>query len=319
MARVLITGSAGFIGSHLVERCLSRGDEVVGVDNFLTGSSENLHRAQKASGFTFVDADISENHSSLIDRLQSLGRCDLILHFASPASPVDYSAHPIETMAVNSRGTELCARLAEKWGCRLLHASTSEAYGDPLEHPQRESYWGNVNPIGPRSCYDESKRFGEALVMAYVRTKGIDASIARIFNTYGPRMRRNDGRVVPNFVTQALEGKPLTIYGDGMQTRSFCYVDDLVDGVLLCADAESTRGLVVNLGNPEEHTIREFAEIVCRIVGVPLRVDPRPLPPDDPTRRNPDISRAKELLDWGPVVPLHVGLSRTIEALKVLA
>ncbi len=316
MARVLITGSAGFLGSHLAERYLSRGDEVVGLDNFITGAPENLAGAKDMPAFTLVEADVSENHSDLIARLGALGRCDLILNFASPASPVDYSAHPIETMAVNSRGTELCAKLAEMWKARLLHASTSESYGDPLEHPQRESYWGNVNPIGVRSCYDESKRFGEALVMAYVRTKQIDARIIRIFNTYGPRMRRNDGRVVPNFVAQALEGRALTIYGDGLQTRSFCYVDDLVEGIVRCADSAETRGLVVNLGNPEEHTIREFAQTVCDIVGVPLRVEPMPLPPDDPTRRNPDISRAIELLDWRPSVSLRDGLTRTIEAVK---
>jgi nucleoside-diphosphate-sugar epimerase len=320
MAKVLVTGSAGFIGSHLVERYLERGDEVLGIDNFMTGDSVNLQNARQNPSFTFVDADVSENHDRLIADLErSFGRADLILHFASPASPVDYAQLPIETMAVNSRGTEFCLKLAHRWGARVLYASTSESYGDPLQHPQRESYWGNVNPVGPRSCYDESKRFGEALVMSYIRVHDVDARIIRIFNTYGPRMRKNDGRVVPNFVSQALEGRPLTIYGDGSQTRSFCYVDDLVEGIMRCADASSTRGVVVNLGNPEEHTIREFAEIVCEIVGVPLRVEACPMPPDDPTRRNPDISRAIELLDWRPAISLKDGLARTVDSLRVSA
>ena len=319
LARVLITGAAGFVGSHLVDRYLERGDAVVGVDNFITGAEQNLASAGRSKEFQFINADISDNHESVMQLVESSGPCDLVLHFASPASPVDYGEHPIETMAVNSRGTEFCAKLAERWRARFLYASTSESYGDPLEHPQKESYWGNVNPVGPRSCYDESKRFGEALVMAYFRKKQLDARIIRIFNTYGPRMRRNDGRVVPNFVAQAMEGQALTIYGDGKQTRSFCYVDDLVDGIMKCADSEDTRGIVVNLGNPEEYTIREFAEIVCSIVGVPLRIEPRPMPPDDPTRRNPDISRALKILGWEPKTSIRDGLARTIEALRVLA
>jgi nucleoside-diphosphate-sugar epimerase len=320
LARVLITGAAGFIGSHLVDRYLERGEEVIGLDNLLTGSVANLRGAMASAHFTFLDRDIAKDSTDLIAELEAQGgRCDLLLHFASPASPVDYSEHPIETMAVNSRGTELCAILADRWKARLLYASTSEAYGDPLQHPQAEEYWGNVNPIGPRACYDESKRFGEALVMSYFRQKTIDARIIRIFNTYGPRMRKNDGRVVPNFLMQALGGQPLTIYGDGRQTRSFCYIDDLIEGIARCADSEVTRGLVVNLGNPEEHTIREFADIVCDLAGVPLRMESRPLPADDPSRRCPNITRAGQLLKWEPVVPLREGLRRTIECLKVPA
>jgi nucleoside-diphosphate-sugar epimerase len=242
-----------------------------------------------------------------------------VLHLASPASPVDYAALPLETLAVNSRGTEHCLAAAREWGARFLFASTSECYGDPKEHPQAETYWGNVNSIGPRSCYDEAKRFGEALTMAYARAHDVDVRIIRIFNTYGPRMRRNDGRVVPNFITQAIGGVPLTIYGDGQQTRSFCYVSDLVDGIIRCAASPRTRGIVVNLGNPVEHTIREFAEIVARIAGVDLRVEMRPMPVDDPGRRRPDITRACSLLEWEPVIELEDGLRRTIDAFRAQA
>ncbi len=309
--RVVISGAAGFIGSHLVDRYLSDGHEVVGVDNLLTGRLENLLQAQKSSSFTFANADVSRGVD--ID-----GAADLVLHFASPASPVDYGNHPVETLRVNSRGTEAMAEFALAHRAAFLYASTSESYGDPLQHPQREEYWGNVNPVGVRSCYDESKRYGEAFVSTMVRTSGLDGRIIRIFNTYGPRMQLNDGRVVPNFVRQALSGEELTIYGDGSQTRSFCYVDDLVEGIVRCAASSRTVGTVVNLGNPEEHPIREFAEIVCRVAGVPLMMKPMPLPPDDPTRRCPDISRAKELLGWTPRMSLDDGLRRTMDYFKTV-
>jgi nucleoside-diphosphate-sugar epimerase len=318
MKKILIAGAAGFIGSHLVDRYLARGDFVVGIDNLLTGSRSNLESALGSANFRFLERDVSDDSEDALKQMSSgIDGCDLVLHFASPASPVDYSEHPFATMAVNSRGTRFCAELALRWNARMLYASTSESYGDPLEHPQKETYWGNVNSVGPRSCYDESKRFGEALTMTYVREKDLDARIIRIFNTYGPRMRQRDGRVVPNFVMQALGKKPLTIYGDGTQTRSFCYVDDLVEGIIRCADSEKTRGIVVNLGNPEEHTIREFAEIVCNIAGVELVVEHQPMPPDDPTRRNPDISRAKNLLGWSPSVSLREGLRRTLEYMQI--
>jgi nucleoside-diphosphate-sugar epimerase len=313
---VLITGAAGFIGSHLTERYLRDGETVVGLDNLATGDLRNLTAVMQSSRFRFVEVDVTEKWHTLRGIFAEVGNPDLILHFASPASPVDYAALPLETMAVNSRGTELCLEAAGRYGARFLFASTSEAYGDPLEHPQREGYWGNVNSVGPRSCYDEAKRFGEALVMAYMRTQNIDARIIRIFNTYGPRMRPNDGRVVPNFIAQALAGKALTVYGDGTQTRSFCYVDDLVEGIVRCAVSEETRGLVVNLGNPEEHPIERFARIVCDTAGVTLRVESRPLPVDDPTRRCPDISRARELLGWEPSVALEDGLRRTVEYVR---
>jgi nucleoside-diphosphate-sugar epimerase len=303
--RVVISGAAGFIGSHLVERYLRDGHQVVGIDNLLTGALRNLREAQHNGDFTFINADVAAGVDIADD-------VDLVLHFASPASPVDYGNHPIETLRVNSRGTEAMAELALRHNAAFLYASTSEAYGDPLEHPQRETYWGHVNPVGVRSCYDESKRYGEAFVSAIVRTQNLNGRIIRIFNTYGPRMQIDDGRVVPNFVKQALDGEELTIYGDGSQTRSFCYVDDLVEGIVRCAASDKTRGNVVNLGNPEEHTIRQFAEIVCRIAGVPLKTKTMPLPPDDPTRRCPDISRARELLAWQPSVALEDGLRRTI-------
>lgn len=310
--RVIITGAAGFIGSHLVDSYLSVGDSVLGIDNLLTGDPANLRDARENARFTFLDADVSAGRNIIEAAIQSFGTPDLVLHFASPASPVDYGKYPIETLRVNSGGTELMAELALVHGACFLYASTSESYGDPLEHPQKETYWGNVNPVGVRSCYDEAKRYGEALVSTMIRTRQLDGRIIRIFNTYGPRMQINDGRVVPNFVKQALEGQELTVYGNGSQTRSFCYVDDLVDGIVRFGAVDATRGTVVNLGNPEEHSISEFAKIVCDIAGVPLKIKPMPLPPDDPTRRCPDISRAKALLGWEPRVPLANGLQRTI-------
>jgi nucleoside-diphosphate-sugar epimerase len=317
MRTALITGAAGFIGSHLADAYLAQGWRIIGLDNLQTGNRANLQRALASPHFDLLERDITAPPRELIADIHAkYGPVDLVLHFASPASPVDYAQLPLQTLAVNSKGTEFCAQAAFEWKARLLYASTSEAYGDPLEHPQRESYWGNVNPVGPRSCYDESKRFGEALVMAYVRAHDIDARIIRIFNTYGPRMRANDGRVVPNFILQALRAQPLTIYGDGSQTRSFCYVDDLIDGIMKCAESEQSRGRVVNLGNPEEYPISEFARIVSEIADVPLHTEHRPMPPDDPARRCPDITLARRLLGWQPKVPLREGLRRTIEAMR---
>ncbi len=317
---VLITGAAGFIGSHVVDAYLEAGAHVIGVDNFLTGAEINIGLAKGNRNFTFVRADVACEWR-LVDRfVGELGvRPDRVLHLASPASPEDYAKLPLETLAVNSRGTEAALNAAQRWQARFLFASTSETYGDPLEHPQAETYWGNVNPIGPRSCYDESKRFGEALVSANIRARNADARIIRIFNTYGPRMRRNDGRVVANFVSQALAGLPLTVYGGGEQTRSFCYVSDLVRGIIACIEADATRGEVTNLGNPDEHTIREFAETVARLVGVELCIEERPMPPDDPARRRPDISKARRLLGWSPVVSLSEGLLLTIDAFREAA
>lgn len=310
---VLITGGAGFIGSHLVDRYLAEGHHVLAVDNLLTGDLDNLRAAREHPRFRYLQADVTGDWQEIREHAGTYADgIDLILHFASPASPVDYANHPLETLCVNSLGTERCCRAALEWNARILFASTSECYGDPKEHPQREAYWGNVNPNGPRSCYDEAKRYGEAVVFAFMRAHDLDARVIRIFNTYGPRMRRNDGRVVPNFVSQALSGQPLTVYGDGKQTRSFCYVDDLVEGIVRCAASERTRGVVVNLGNPDEHTILDFARIVSEIVGVPLKTAYRPMPVDDPGRRCPDISRARQLLDWEPRVALEDGLRRAV-------
>lgn len=317
MRTTLITGACGFIGSHLSDAYLAAGWRVVGLDNLVTGNRKNVAQALRSEQFQLIERDVTVDHRALIDELRATyGPIELVLHFASPASPIDYAQLPLQTLAVNSKGTEFCAQAALEWNARFLYASTSEAYGDPLEHPQRETYWGNVNPVGPRSCYDESKRFGEALVMAYLRAHDLDARIVRIFNTYGPRMRSDDGRVVPNFIMQALRGQPLTIYGDGRQTRSFCYVEDLVAGIMACAASTGARGRVVNLGNPEEYPIAEFARIVSEIARVPLRTETRPIPPDDPTRRCPDITVARELLGWEPKVAVREGLRRTIEQMR---
>lgn len=312
--KVLIAGSAGFIGSHLTDRYLERGCAVVGVDNLITGAQANLERARAGERFTFIRSDVAAPWDEVIAEVERGDRLpEAILHLASPASPIDYFEFPLETMAANSLGTKHCLEAAQRWNCRFLYASTSESYGDPLVHPQREDYWGNVNPVGPRACYDESKRFGEAMTMTCVRNGNADARIIRIFNTYGPRMRPNDGRVVSNFIVQALRGEPLTVYGDGSQTRSFCYVDDLVDGIMRAAAGEETRGRVINLGNPEEHTVADFAQLVCDIVGVPLSVDRQPAREDDPGRRRPDITLARELLAWEPRTSVRDGLKRTVE------
>jgi len=303
--RVVITGGAGFVGSHLVERYLREGHAVVVIDNLCTGSLRNLDAASKNPHLTFMHADASVP-------LPVLGKVDLVLHFSSPASPVDYARLALETLAVNSIGTAHACDLAERNGARLLFASTSEVYGDPHVHPQPESYWGNVNPAGERACYDEAKRFGEALITTRLRKGPLDARIARIFNTYGPRMAENDGRAVPNFFAQALAGKPLTVYGDGTQTRSFTYVDDLVEGIVRLAAHPDARGAIVNIGNPEETTIAAAAAIIAQAAGVNLHVEHRPLPPDDPARRKPDITRARALLGWEPTTPLHEGITRTL-------
>jgi dTDP-glucose 4,6-dehydratase len=302
--RTLITGGAGFIGSHLCARFLARGDEVLCVDNLITGSLGNVERLRSDPRFTFIRHDVC--HPIDVD-----GPLDNVLHFASPASPVDYLRYPIQTLKVGSLGTHNTLGLAKLKGARYLLASTSEVYGDPQEHPQREEYWGHVNPIGVRGVYDEAKRFAEAMVMAYHRTHGVDTRIIRIFNTYGPCMRLDDGRVLPNFMGQALRGEPLTVYGDGSQTRSFTYVDDLVEGAVRLLEADYHEP--VNVGNPAEVTILEFANEILALAGGQGRVEFRPLPQDDPKLRRPDISRARRLLGWEPKVDRHDGLRRTLE------
>jgi len=306
--RVLVTGGAGFIGSHLVDRLIEGGHEVVVVDNFRTGRPVNLAHLCGAPQLRFLELDIAE--TSLVDRLE--GPFDRVYHLASPASPVGYARYAIETLMTNSVGTRNALEVARRDGARFLLSSTSEVYGEPLVHPQPETYWGNVNPIGPRACYDESKRFAESLTIEYARRFGIDIRIARIFNTYGPRSDPEDGRVVPNFCVQALRGEPITVYGGGGQTRSFCYVDDLVAGLLALMEGADLAGEVVNLGNPVEITILEFAESVIRLSGAGAEIRFAPLPVDDPTRRQPDIAKAERLLDWIPRVGLDEGLQETI-------
>ncbi len=301
--RTVITGGAGFIGSHLCERLLVRGDEVLCVDNLITGALENIEELRKNDRFQFIRHDIS--HPLEID-----GPVDNVLHFASLASPVDYLRHPIQTLKVGSLGTHNTLGLAKVKDARFLLASTSEVYGDPQVHPQREDYWGHVNCVGVRGCYDESKRFAEAIAMAYLRTHEVNTSIVRIFNTYGPRMRLDDGRVLPNFMGQALRGEPLTVYGDGSQTRSFCYVDDLVEGIVRLL--ESGCHEPVNLGNPSEITILQFAEEILALVGGKSKVEFRPLPQDDPKVRQPEIAKARSLLGWQPRIDRHEGLKRTL-------
>lgn len=301
--RFLVSGAAGFVPSHLCDLLLSKGHTVVGVDNFLTGSAANIAHLAANPEFQFVEADVCAP-------LPDFGAVDCVIHAASPASPKDYYEYPIETLDVGSAGSRNLLELARANGARYLVTSTSECYGDPLEHPQVETYWGNVNPVGPRSCYDESKRFAEAITMAYHRKYGLRTNIARIFNTYGPRMKLNDGRVVPQFMDQALSGRPITIYGDGLQTRSFCYVSDLVRGLFLLS--QSDERLPVNLGNPVERTMLQFAETIQRLTGTASEIVFEPLPEDDPKRRRPDISKAKRLLGWEPEVSLEEGLKPTI-------
>jgi dTDP-glucose 4,6-dehydratase len=302
--RAVVTGGAGFLGSHLCETLLARGWEVVCLDNFLTGTPHNVAGLMGHPGFELVHCDVTEN-------THVRGDVDLVLHFASPASPVDYLELPIETLRVGSVGTERALRLAWDKGARFVLASTSEVYGDPQVHPQGEDYWGHVNPIGPRGVYDEAKRYGEALVTAYRATHGVDTGIVRIFNTYGPRMRPHDGRAIPTFIRQALAGEPLTVAGDGSQTRSVCYVDDLVAGVL--AMAASDHPGPINIGNPHERSVREIAEDVIAATGSRSRIELVPRPVDDPAVRRPDTTRALEVLGWRPRVPWEVGLGRTVE------
>lgn len=306
--RILITGAAGFLGSHLCDRFRREGHSVVAIDNYITGTPENLAHL-RGDGFELVQHDVTEY-------VHVPGVLDGILHFASPASPTDYLELPIQTLKVGSLGTHKALGLAKAKEARFLLASTSEVYGDPLVHPQPESYWGNVNPIGPRGVYDEAKRFAEALTMAYRRAHGVDTRIVRIFNTYGPRMRPGDGRVVSNFIVQALRGEPLTVYGDGGQTRSFCYVSDEVEGIYRLFMSDVTEP--VNIGNPDEFRVSELADLVLELTGSPSKIRHLPLPEDDPKVRQPDITRARELLGWEPQVPLREGLAQTIEYFRGL-
>jgi len=303
VARIVVTGAAGFIGSHLCDALLARGDSVVGIDNLCTGDMANLAHL-RALDFEFIRHDVTQ----FID---IPGEVDYVLHFASPASPIDYLELPIQTLKVGSLGTHNALGLAKTKNAAFLLASTSEVYGDPIEHPQKETYWGNVNPIGPRGVYDEAKRFAEAITLAYHRAHGLRTRIVRIFNTYGPRMRLRDGRAVPAFIAQSLANEDVTVFGDGRQTRSFCYVSDLVRGILLLMEAPTSEP--VNLGNPRELTIEEIARTIIRLAGSTSRIVYRPLPVDDPRQRQPDITRARTLLGWEPMVELDEGLSRTID------
>jgi dTDP-glucose 4,6-dehydratase len=301
--RIVVSGAAGFIGSHMCDRLLAEGHSVVALDNFLTGSPRNVEHLNRNASFQFIRHDVTQ--PVVIE-----GAVDSVLHMASPASPKDYLEFPIETLDVGSLGTRNMLELAREKNARFLVTSTSESYGDPQVHPQVETYWGNVNPVGPRSCYDESKRFAEAMTMAYHRKFGVRTNIARIFNTYGPRMKLNDGRIVPAFVDQALKGQPMTVFGDGKQTRSFCYVSDMVDGLYRLS--QSDERYPVNLGNPREMTVLEFAESIQQLTGGTVPVVHKPLPEDDPRQRKPDITKAKNLLGWAPVVNLEDGLKLTL-------
>jgi dTDP-glucose 4,6-dehydratase len=307
--RILVTGGAGFVGSHLCERLLNDGHEVVALDNLITGNRDNLEDFQDHSAFNFVEAD-------LIDGIPVPGHFDRIYNMASPASPIDYVELPFDTLYVGSDGTRHCLLRAKNDGARFLMASTSEVYGDPAVHPQVESYWGNVNPIGPRSVYDEAKRFSEALTMAFHRYEGVETRLVRIFNTYGPRMRMNDGRVIPAFSGQALRGEALTVFGDGLQTRSFCYVSDLVDGIIRLMESDLTEPC--NLGNPVERNMLELAAYINKYTDNPGGVVHKPLPKDDPTRRRPNIDRAKAELGWSPKVEFEDGIARTIAYFKTV-
>jgi len=304
MGRALITGGAGFLGSHLCELFLSRGHEVICMDNFITGSPLNIQHLLGRDGFSFVKYDVT-------NYIHVDGPLDYVLHFASPASPIDYLEKPIQTLKVGSLGTHKTLGVAKDRKARYLIASTSEVYGDPLVHPQKEDYWGNVNPVGPRGVYDEAKRFAEAMTMAYHRFHGVDTRIVRIFNTYGERMRVNDGRVVPAFISQALRNEPLTVFGDGSQTRSFCYVSDLIEGIYRLLMSDET--MPTNIGNPNEMTVLQFAEEIKKLTGTSAPIEFRPLPEDDPKIRRPDITKARTILKWEPVVPRAEGLQRTIE------
>lgn len=299
----VVTGGCGFLGSHLSDRLLGEGYEVIAIDNAVTGSNANIAHLEQESDFHFMSHDVTRF-------IEVSGPVDHVFHLASPASPIDYLELPIQTLKVGGLGTHNALGLAKDKGAKFFLASTSEVYGDPLEHPQRESYWGNVNPIGPRGVYDEAKRYAEAMTMAYHRSHGVDTQIVRIFNTYGPRMRLDDGRVVPAFIGQALRGEPLTIFGDGSQTRSFCYVDDLIEGIFRLSQSGCHEP--VNVGNPREFTIRRFAELVLELTGSSSRLVEKPLPSDDPRVRRPDISRAQAILNWEPKVTFEDGLERTL-------
>jgi dTDP-glucose 4,6-dehydratase len=304
--RAVVTGGAGFLGSHLCDALLVEGWSVVAVDNFLTGRRANLAHLQNESRFELIEKDICEPFDA--------GRVDYVFHFASPASPVDYMVHGIPTLKVGSLGTFHALEVARKYGAKYLVSSTSECYGDPQEHPQKETYWGHVNPIGPRSVYDEAKRFTEAVTMAYHRYHQVDTRIVRIFNTYGPRLQLNDGRVVSNFMKQALRGEPLTVYGDGRQTRSFCYVSDEIDGFLRLS--KSDEHFPVNIGNPNEFTILECAHLVLKVTGSKSQIHYAPLPQDDPKQRRPDITKARQLLQWEPKIDLETGLRLSLDYFK---
>jgi UDP-glucuronate decarboxylase len=307
--RVLVTGGAGFLGSHLCERLLSRGDEVICVDNYFTGSRDNIGHLLKHPHFEVIRHDICFPLYLEVDE---------IFNLACPASPIHYQYDPVQTVKTSVHGAINVLGLAKRVKAKIFQASTSEVYGDPAVHPQREEYWGNVNPIGPRACYDEGKRCAETLFFDYHRQYGVDIRVVRIFNTYGPRMNPQDGRVVSNFIVQALQNKPITIYGDGSQTRSFCYVDDLIEGFIRLMDAPSTLTGPINIGNPGEFTIRQLAEIVIEMTGSSSEIIQMPLPQDDPLQRRPDITKARELLDWQPTIPLRQGLERTIDYFRTL-
>jgi len=307
--RILITGAAGFLGSHLCDRFIKEGFSVVGMDNLITGDLKNIEHLFKLEQFEFYHHDVSKF-------IHVPGNLDYILHFASPASPIDYLKIPIQTLKVGALGTHNCLGLAKAKGARILVASTSEVYGDPLVHPQTEEYWGNVNPVGPRGVYDEAKRFMESITMAYHTYHQVETRIVRIFNTYGPRMRLNDGRALPAFIGQALRGEDLTVFGDGSQTRSFCYVDDLIEGIyrLLMSDYVNP----INIGNPDEITLKEFAEEIIRLTGTEQKIVYRPLPKDDPKQRKPDITKAREILGWAPTISRSEGVKITYEYFKSL-
>lgn len=315
MQNVLVTGGAGFIGSHLCDRLIEKGYKVICLDNLLTGSRENIKHLLDNPNFQFIEKDTT--NPDLLDSLSQISTLDYIFHLASPASPIDYQNYPEETLLANSKGTLNVLKLAEEMKAKILLASTSEVYGDPLEHPQKETYFGNVNTFGPRSCYDESKRFGETATYVYIRKYDIDARIIRIFNTYGPRMQKDDGRVVSNFIMAALNNSSFKIDGDGSQTRSFCYVDDLVEGIIKVMFTDGTKGEIYNLGNPGEFTIKELAEMIAKITGTESKMEFNGnFRENDPMRRRPDISKIKEVTGWEPKVSLEDGLQKTIEYYK---
>lgn len=308
----IVTGGAGFIGSFIVDRLLAKNYRVFAVDNLITGNEKNLEGAKKNELFTLIHHDVSQG-------LPVVGHIDYLYHLASPASVPDYQRYPEETALVNAEGTHEALKVAKAHGARFLFTSTSEVYGDPTEHPQKEEYWGNVNPNGVRACYDESKRYGEMITMLYGRNHGVDVRIARIFNTYGPRMRPDDGRVVSNFINQAIRNVPITVYGNGMQTRSFCYVSDMVEGLVLLMETDAAKGEVVNLGNPQEYTMQELAEKIKEMTGTKSEIIRTDLPQDDPSRRKPSIEKAQTLLGWKSLVSFEDGLTKTIEYYRSLA